>query len=205
MSDPTFPIHPSNNNNNSHMNGEDYTMNNPIAPNYTKISEMPGINDLIFRLEEDGITFGDRLLRNDNDKENLIVLGSFFNRYPICFEYNENGNTIAEYNYVDVALLVAIDEKAVMWTNFAYVLDSNGNFDNNYPFETMCSAIIWNDHKHISTVREEFAKASCGMSVNHELLDSIANYSDYSTRYTIIKWIKSLFQYIEMLQRIYGD
>lgn len=168
-------------------------MNNSIIPNYTNISDMPGINGLILRLEEDGITFGNRLLHKDGE-ETLIVLGSFFREGSGIREYDDHDNIVNELDYVSVILLLAIGEKAVMWTSFAYLLDDNKNFKDYYSFDTMFAMAIWQDHEYMIKAKKEFVKASCDMEINNEIFEyPTPVYTDRSFRYTAVRWINCMF------------
>ena len=162
----------------------------PIRPNYTKISDMPGIDGLILRLEDEGIIFGDRILAKDGE-ENLIVLGSYFDTGTGVREYDINDNLVGELDYVVVHLLLAIGEKAVMWTSFMYVLDRSGYFNDYKSFDIMCMMHIWDGQENMIRAREEFAKGSCGILPDKDF-DKFS-YTDRSFRYTPVKWISSMF------------
>lgn len=194
MSNSFNPIHPSSNNNNSSNNQEDYTMNNRIQPNYTKISDMPGANGLILRLEDEGVHFGDRLLTRI-DKENLIVLGSFFDRISGISHYDNNGDLAGELDCVVVYLLIAIGEEAVMWTVFSYLLDENGNFKDYDANDAMFRMWIWGDHEYMIRAEKEFVRISNGMEGNDNEIFNYPTpvYTDRSHRYTAVKWVYYMF------------
>lgn len=196
MSNFFYPIHPlPNNNNNSSNNQEDYTMNNPITPNYTNISDMPGINGLILDLENKDIIFGDRLLTHMKNGQNLIVLGSFFNKVVDGIrEYDyDSDETVAEYDAIEVYLLLAIGESHIMWVFFQYAVDKNGNYkDVDTPDYWYCR-YVWGV-KNGKIIRDEFIKVSCGMEANRQIFEYPTEVcSDRSHRYDPIKWIQTCF------------
>lgn len=196
MSEPTFPIHPSSNNNNNNLpnNQEDYTMNNRIQPNYTKISNMPGIDGLILRLEDEGVHFGDRLLTRI-DEENLIVLGSFFQRVSGVSYRDSNYDVVGELDCIVVFLLIAIGEEAVMWTVFSYLLDENGNFKDYGAADATFCMWIWGDVEYMIRAKEEFVRISNGMEGNDNEIFSYPTpvYTDRSHRYTAVEWVYYMF------------
>jgi len=176
MSDFFAPIRPS--------------ISSQARPDYQKILDMPGIDGLILRLEDNGIVVTNRMLVKDK-KDSLGVVGSFFKQVGD----EQLGN------WVTVSLLLSVDEGTLMWTQFSYPLNANGEFvdsDDDCMYHEWCWRIgrlhelnrveLW------ETIKEEHAKSFGDMDLHHEIFSpSVCVGWDQSFRYTPERWISSLF------------
>lgn len=126
-----------------------------------KFSQLPGINGLIWDLEDQGIYIDDRGIVNKN-------VGLTHSHVGIvdCLYWLETEN------YVCVSLLLGIGEAAILWIDFQYHLDNRGNYEpveagnkEKLPYEF--TAVGWSS-KYWLKVRDCFSQCVNGNYPNSQ-------------------------------------
>lgn len=173
-----------------------------------KFTELPGIQGLIWDLEERGVYVDDRMMVNKNAKpegvNSLFILG--------CTGEQEG-------NKVYVNLLLGYGEQAIMMTNIQYYVDSRGNYmfvdAGKEGFGFWFTSEGWSA-EDASAVRNCFIYAANAEDQDDFIEDWVASIDkteaiyrsipmDASHRYDPVKWITYIFNDMEYLLRRLED